>query len=162
MRNKLIALLVLASLHFGCKKDQVVGISYPAEGPFGPNVLAEGRTEYPRDLCFEAYLGDDNHLLVRFIGETAFSRFDTVGQSPSGIPLVTERRFGIWTWIHGNQHNVLVSNFEGTTFMQNVESIENRGRVLHRMRFEKGHTYRIEIFENNASSPTRVKRISIE
>lgn len=86
MRIKLLALLIMAGLQLGCKKDQPLSISYPADGPFGQNVLAEGRTTYPRELSFEANLGDDNTLRIRIVGETAYTRVDTFGYLSNGNP----------------------------------------------------------------------------
>lgn len=56
----------------------------------------------------------------------------------------------------------MITDFDHDNFEQMAENVENRGRLLHRVRVEVGHTNLIKIFENNACTSRRMKRINIQ
>ncbi len=154
----LLGLLVFAS----CQKEQSP-IAYPENGLSGPNILAAGRVNYPEVVSLEADLGESNQLRVVIKGLTSYTRRDTVGQSATGSYNIHTSYRGAWFWTAGRQHNVLVDqmNFEGS-FLQQAQSVDASGKMTAQMKFDAGYAYIIEIYENNASQPTRVKRIEVE
>jgi hypothetical protein len=142
-----------------CSKEKAA-IEYPAEGIYGPNILAEGRTSYPEDVQMEANLIQDNSVKIHITGITGYVRIDTVfGSNP---PRTTSRLIGYWTMIGMNRHNLAISDFQQEPFFQTFQSIETSGKILVQMRFFKGHSYRLDIYENGASQPSRTKIIEIE
>lgn len=159
--NKLstIAICGFMLLTAACSK-QKAAIEYPAEGIYGPNILAEGRTSYPEEVQMEANLGEDNSVKIHITGITGYVRRDTVaGSNP---PRTMTRLIGYWTMVGMNRHNLAISDFEQEPFFQTFQSIETSGKILVQMEFFRGHTYRLDIFENGASQPSRTKVIEIE
>ena len=135
-------LLLFTSLVFvSCEKEQTP-IQYPENGLSGPNILAANRVNYPETVSLEA---------------------DTVGQMANGSYNIHTSYRGAWFWTAGRQHNVLVDqmNFEGS-FSQRAQSVDATGKVTAQLKFDPGYAYILEIYENNAAQPTRVKQIQVE
>jgi len=154
----LLGLLIFAS----CQKEQSP-ITYPENGLSGPNILAANRVIYPANVSLEADLGEANQLRVVIKGVTSYTRRDTVGQLATGSYNIHTSYRGAWFWTAGRQHNVLFDrmNFEGS-FLQQAQSVNASGKITAQMKFDAGFAYIIEIYENNASQPTRVKQIEVE
>lgn len=154
----LLGLLIFAS----CQKEQSP-ITYPENGLSGPNILAANRVSYPANVSLEADLGESNQLRVVIKGVTSYTRRDTLGQLPNGTYNVRNMYFGIWRWPIGKQHNTFIEKMEyADPFLQQVQSIDNAGKMTAQLSFDAGYAYIIEIYENNASQPTRVKQIEVE
>ena len=156
-------LLLFTSLVFvSCEKEQTP-IQYPENGLSGPNILAANRVNYPETVSLEADLGEANQLLVVIKGVTSYTRRDTVGQMANGSYNIHTSYRGAWFWTAGRQHNVLVDqmNFEGS-FSQRAQSVDATGKVTAQLKFDPGYAYILEIYENNAAQPTRVKQIQVE
>lgn len=153
----LLGLLIFAS----CQKEQSP-ITYPENGLSGPNILAANRTVYPENVSLEADLGESNQLRVVIKGVTSYTSRDTISQLPNGQYQVVTRHFGLWSYWSG-QHNLYVSKMDfKAPFSQQMQSIDASGKVLIRMMFDPGYEYLLEIYENGAEQPTRVKRIEVE
>ena len=154
----LLGLLVFAS----CQKEQSP-IVYPENGLSGPNVLAAGRVNYPREVGLEADLGENNQLRVVIKGVTSYTRRDTIEQLANGAYDIRTTYLGAWFWIGGKQHNVIIDrmNFEGS-FSQQAQSVDATGKLTAQLKFDAGYSYVIEIYENNSAQPTRVKQIEVE
>ena len=151
-------LLVFAS----CQKEQSP-ITYPENGLSGPNILAANRVSYPANVSLEADLGEANQLLVVIKGVTSYTQRDTVGQLATGSYDIRTSYLGAWFWTAGKQHNVVVDamNFEGS-FSQQAQSVDATGKVTAQLKFDPSYAYILEIYENNAAQPTRVKRIEVD
>lgn len=154
----LLGLLIFAS----CQKEQSP-ITYPENGLSGPNILAANRSSYPTNVSLEADLGEANQLRVVIKGVTSQVRRDTVGQLATGAYNIHTTYLGAWFWTAGKQHNVVVDqmNFEGS-FSQQAQSVDATGKVTAQLKFDAGYAYVIEIYENNAAQPTRIKQIEVE
>lgn len=162
MKRALSFLAVLYLFFFtSCQKEQRP-IEYPENGLSGPNILAANRTVYPENVSLEADLGESNQLRVVIKGVTSYTFRDTISQLPNGQYQVMTRHFGLWSYWSGH-HNLFVSNMDfQDPFSQQMQSIDASGKVLMRMMFDPGYEYLIEIYENGAEQPTRVKRIQVE
>ncbi len=156
-------LLLFTSLVFvSCEKEQTP-IQYPENGLSGPNILAANRVNYPEKVSLEADLGEANQLRVVIKGVTSYTRWDTLGQLPGGTCHVRTVYRGMWWWTVGKQHNTFINNMVYVDpFLQQVQSVDATGKMTAEMSFDPGYSYIIELYENNAAQPTRVKQIQVE
>lgn len=163
MKRQLFFLAVLSMFFFSsCQKDQSP-ITYPENGLSGPNILSANRASYPREVSLEADLGESNQLRVVIKGVTSYTRRDTLGQLPNGTYNVRNVYRGMWWWQIGKQHNVFVDKIDyEDPFSQQIQSVDASGKMTAQLSFDAGYSYIIEIYENNAAQPTRVKRIEVE
>ena len=153
-----VGLLVFAA----CQKEQTP-IQYPENGLSGPNILAANRVNYPKEVSLEADLGEANQLRVVIKGVNSYTRRDTLGQLPSGTYNIRYVYRGMWWWAIGKQHNTFIDKMDYVDpFLQQVQSVDASGKMTAQISFDPGYTYIIEIYENDAAQPTRVKRIEVE
>jgi hypothetical protein len=160
-RLSTIAICGFMLLTAACSKEKTA-IEYPAEGIYGPNILAEGRTSYPREVQMEADLGEENTIKIQITGVSGYLRYDTTYGPTTNEPFVSTKRIGAWWYMMGTQHNLAVATFEDASFSQTFQSIENNGKILIGMKFDRGHTFRLDVFENGASQPIKTKIFEVE
>ncbi len=157
-RLSTLAICCFVLLLAACSKEKSA-IEYPAEGIYGPNILAEGRTKYPEEVSMEAILGKQNSLKVIIHGVSGALRYDTI---PGSDPVrVVAKLIGAWS-MWGSGHNLAITRFEMEPYRQIFQNIDADGKILHHMQFEKSHTYRLEIYENGSAQPTRTKIMEVE
>ncbi len=138
-------------------------ITCPENGLSGPNILAANRVSYPANVSLEADLGESNQLRVVIKGVTSYTRRDTLGQLPSGNYEIRLVYRGMWWLTVGKQHNAWVDKMDfEDPFSQQLQSVDASGRVAAQLSFDRGFSYIVEIYENNAIQPTRVKQIQVE
>jgi|GEM_PF-2280862 len=154
-----IAICCFMLLTAACSKEKTT-IEYPAEGFYGPNILTEGRTKYPKYAQMEANLGKENSLKIIISGVSGYLRRDTFPNT--NPPQINTRLIGAWGLSITTTHNLAISNFEQEPFRQTFQSIETNGKILLNMKFEEGHSYRLDIYENGATQPSRTKIMEVE
>lgn len=118
---------------------------------------------YPREVSLEADLGEANQLRVVIKGITSYTRRDTLGPLSNGAFDIRTVYRGMWWWQMGKQHNAFVDKMDyEDPFSQQMQSVDARGKVTAKLSFDRGFSYIVEINENNATQPTRVKQIQVE
>ena len=126
---------------FSCDDEDEPEIQYPETGFYGDNILMKGRTEYPSvRSSFQAKLPEGKKLKVVLTGNPT-------------LP------YAIWGSSSGNNWAIL--NFDVPTHTQVFQSIDGGHTCELSIHFTVG-TYQIDYYENDATSPTYSKTISVK
>jgi hypothetical protein len=119
-------------------------ITYPDNGHYGVNILDVSTTTF--------YLAPEYSLHAQLPAETSI-RIEFTNTSSN---ILSE----IW-WLQPSSNvNLIVSNYNESTGVQTFESVAGALEIDLRMSFSGSGTATIEVYENDATSPTRTKLIN--
>jgi len=137
-----IAIMFLTS---SCDDDEDrPEIQYPETGFYGNNILMKGKTEYDNvENSLQAKLPEGKKLKIVITGLSVTSQT------------------GFWYWLVGTSNNWAITKFDFSSNTQIFQSIDGGLTCDLGMRFDEG-TFRIDYYENDATSLTYSKTIVVD
>jgi len=137
------AIIVLTTLFFSCSKtdstDDESNIEYVDTGAYGVNLLDTSITNFQgNEFSFSATIPKDEDLVIKL-------------KKVSG---------GNWFISSGTEKNWALSSYDSSTESQTFSAINDEEICDLKMEILTGK-YIIEYYENEDSSPTRIKEIEI-
>jgi hypothetical protein len=146
VRKYLFLLLCAITMMFfvaSCDDEDELEIEYPETGFYGENILMKGKTDYIiEDVSLRAKLPEGKKIkIVMTVLTSSFPE-------------------GAWWYVGGTSNNWAVSKFEMSDRTQVFQTIDGGHTCDLSMRFDEG-TFRIDYFENDATSVTYSKTIVV-
>jgi len=129
---------------FSCDDEDEPEIQYPETGFYGDNILMKGKTDYKiEDVSLRAKLPEGKKIkIVMTVLTSAFPE-------------------GAWWYVGGTSNNWAISKFDMSARIQVFQTIDGGHTCDLSMQFDEG-TFRIDYYENDATSPTYSKTIVVK
>ncbi len=142
-----LAILIILLIGAACHKDDASIIEYSATGLYGDNILLKDKTMYTNTQnSMQSKVGSGKTVKIVITGKT----YSISGPGPTGI----------WRFDIATITNWSASTFDFSAGTQSFTSVNSGLTCDLKIIFDKG-IYQIDYYENNATSATATKTVTV-